>query len=908
MSRRVSTRALLAHHLRSHAGGGAAVGFLVFLLSLLATLAPLALAAVGDAGLRARLDVLAPTRTDVVSETAGFPALPVIPPTTPQATEDVWGAFAAGVIAARADAERPLPDILGVGRMLARNFDNPVVTDSRTRAVTLAFDPDYEDDIRIVEGRLPEPAPGVLPEAEVTPEGVRVVNRVEAVMSRESAEQMEWAVGESRAVGPRSQALEVVLVGVFEAADPGSSYWQHADSVLQPYVFDDGNAPRRVTATAYAHPASLVTDGVGGRSSTLAWYPLDADAVDGADAEQIVTALREFTAVGHSVGTSEDGSGILSVRFETDITGEIEAALGEQLATAGVIAMLIAGPVGVAAAVLVLGCRLILENRRASLRLVSARGASAAQLRAVLGAEGVVAGIVAALLGAVVAVLLGQWLLGRAPAPAGWIPAVLIGLAPIAILVVLAPSVAERRPRADIGPRGSRIRTIAEGVVVGLAAVALTLLFARGYSGQVDVLLAATPLLLALVACLVTLRLYPLPLRAVFARTRAGRDLDGFLGSARALREPSIGLTPVLALVVGVSVAVSSGILLSALQTGIDDTARAQVGADVKLSGQFFTVEQIDAIAGTDGVAAVAGLSDADPGMLEIDGGTRGTSVFVVDAAALREVQEEGPGLLPAGVSLEPGPGAMPLLASAYAARAIGDAADLGVNGVEARLVGVSEGPVPIGSRENWVAIDSSYAADVLRQDPVDRIVLLRLEPEASANAVVADVRAIVGERARIDTAADITARIFERPSVEGVRWALLAATALAALFSALALVMTLTLAAGPRARVLALLRTLGAPSRSATSLAMWEIGPPSVAAIVAGSAFGALVPLVVMAAVDLRPFTGSTVAPAYQIDPAILALTLGGFVAVAVLLTAVTLFVSQRVRAAGALRTVEEG
>jgi putative ABC transport system permease protein len=49
-------------------------------------------------------------------------------------------------------------------------------------------------------------------------------------------------------------------------------------------------------------------------------------------------------------------------------------------------------------------------------------------------------------------------------------------------------------------------------------------------------------------------------------------------------------------------------------------------------------------------------------------------------------------------------------------------------------------------------------------------------------------------------------------------------------------------------------------------------------------------------------------VAPAYALDPAILALTLGGFVVAAVLLTALALVVSRRVGAAGALRNVEEG
>ncbi len=66
----------------------------------------------------------------------------------------------------------------------------------------------------------------------------------------------------------------------------------------------------------------------------------------------------------------------------------------------GVMVMIIAGPIGVAVAVLILGCRLILETRRPSLRLLSARGASLGQLRRLLGTEGVLIGAVPAVAGA----------------------------------------------------------------------------------------------------------------------------------------------------------------------------------------------------------------------------------------------------------------------------------------------------------------------------------------------------------------------------------------------------------------------------------------------------------------------------------------------------------------------------
>jgi len=905
MTRRVSTRTLVAHHVRSHAGGGAMVALLVLVLAVLATAAPIALSALGDATLRDRLDAVSPTLRDVESESTGSTAVPFLGdlflPESPVA-ENVWDPFTAAIEDIRKSADAPLPDVLAPGRVVTRSFENWFQDSRNTRAATVAFDPAYVDEIRVLDGRMPEPAAGSFDDL-----------RVEVVVSAASAAELAWGVGEVRTVGdPRHLLVDLVLVGIFEAADPQSGYWDHVTSVLEPYIFDDGNRPRRVTGTAYAHPDSLYAISVlPGQRSTIVWYPTDADRIVGDNAEAAVAALNRLTAVSHPLTTASQGAGagLQSLRFNAAITATIESALDQQRSTAGIIAMLVAGPVGVAAAVLVLGCRLILEGRRSSLRLLSARGASLGQLRALLAVEGLLVGLAPAVLGAAAVTAVSGLAFGATVHGAGVAVALAAGLAPTGILIALAPTVSERQARADLGRRGSRVRLLIELGITVLALVALALLFLRGYSDGVDPLLAATPLLLALVACLVTIRLYPLPLAAVHARARARAGLDAFLGSARALREPALGVTGVLALVVGVSVSVSSGVLLSTLQTGVADAASAQIGADMRVQGGLFTRDQLDLVRQVDGVEHATGISGADAATLHMGERQRGTAVFIVEAAELRAVQGDGPGMLPSGVSLEPVPdGTMPLVASAAAADIIGDARGLNVNGVPADLVGVTRGPVPVGSRENWIAIDASYAQEVLGLDPNDLTLLVRLAEDASPDAVAQRLRDILGATVRVDTADELVSAFATGPALQGVRGALLLATGVAALLSALAIVMTFTLAAGTRARVLALLRTLGATRRSASALALWEIAPPTAAALIAGTLFGALVPLVVMAAVDLRPFTGSTIAPAYALDPAILMLTLGGFVALALALTAVALLLSRRTRAAGALRTVEEG
>ena len=156
MSARVSTASLVRHHLRSRAGGGLTVAALILVLSLLATAAPIALSALGDAALRDRLSSLGALDRDVETTVVGVPQFAST--SAVAATDEIWGGFEGEVDSIRLSADPPLPDLLEPARMVAFNRDNPLVEMPRTGALTVAFDPAYDDDIRIVDGRLPEPA------------------------------------------------------------------------------------------------------------------------------------------------------------------------------------------------------------------------------------------------------------------------------------------------------------------------------------------------------------------------------------------------------------------------------------------------------------------------------------------------------------------------------------------------------------------------------------------------------------------------------------------------------------------------------------------------------------------------------------------------------------------------------
>ena len=113
----------------------------------------------------------------------------------------------------------------------------------------------------------------------------------------------------------------------------------------------------------------------------------------------------------------------------------------------------------------------------------------------------------------------------------------------------------------------------------------------------------------------------------------------------------------------------------------------------------------------------------------------------------------------------------------------------------------------------------------------------------------------------------------------------------------------------GPaRERLLALLRTLGLSRSQSRGITGWEIGPTAIVAIVTGCILGAALPLIVLAGVDLRPFTGGVMQPVITLDPELLGIVIGGFVLLVVVATAIAMAAARRVSLARTLRTSEEG
>jgi len=380
-----------------------------------------------------------------------------------------------------------------------------------------------------------------------------------------------------------------------------------------------------------------------------------------------------------------------------------------------------------------------------------------------------------------------------------------------------------------------------------------------GESGTVtSVVTLAVPLLAALVGCIAALRLYPLPLRAILRRRRAGPALTGFLGAARAFRERSASVAPVLALVIGISSAVTSAVLLGSIAHQIDATARASVGADMQVARAELGPDVLDEILDIPGVAGAAGIGSLTRIAIETDAGHANVTMLTVDPRELNAVQDPDHPLVPAGAHLSAPGTAVPFVPAASVAAGLGGSQQATIEGVPALITGVSAARAPEGITGEFAVVDSTRATDFTDTVPSPRNALIDLTPGTDAAQAEAAVRDIVGPDATIITTDAVRDELQQRTGTAAITTAFVVATAATALFAAVAVVLSLVLSAASRERTIALLRAIGAPARIGRGLAWWDLWPPLLAALVFGLAVGLTVPALLLATVDFGVFAGA--------------------------------------------------
>ncbi len=676
--------------------------------------------------------------------------------------------------------------------------------------------------------------------------------------------------GTRRIVSPTA----VVVSGTYEPVDAADEVWAAEPRMLgiAKILTPQGGTTDQAAAIAPLESYSVLADGLWrgpadepppSPSPALdhAWrYTLDADRLTRAD----VDLLRDFLvrldtdpgvwARAAHVPAVSTGLGRLLDRYERDV------------AVTGVLTSFVTGGV-TALAVLVLALTALLgaQRRDREVRLLRARGASRGQVLTLVGVATSVLALPLAVLAALAIVLL----VPGETSSAAWVEVALVVVLPPLVAVV----VTARRVRAvdELVLESTRTvraarRIVLEVAVVILAVLAVTTVRSRGAviaAGRTDWYAAVTPVLVALAAAVVALRVMPWPVGRLARLAERGRGLVGFVGLTRAARTGAGAAVPLAALVVGATLVTLMATLTANVSEQRELAALRAVGADVRVDAARIDAPDVAALAARPGVdAAVPAHVDATA---TLSSGGRVTSVVVVAVDPARYAAlVEGTALAltpPSAVDAAAADGRLPVLLSGVPA--VGDL-ELGLRGTSIparRVATVPSLERAVSGQGRVVALvplDALVAAVPTTQP---NTVFLRASAAAQrdlATAAARDRAQLGGLVTAVATVDGAAAGVADRALPSLVAATFLVGALLAGVLSFLAVLVLLAATRAERSQLAIRLRTMGLPHGRERRLAWAEVLPLLAVSVVAGCLVGVVVPGALAPALDLAPFTGA--------------------------------------------------
>lgn len=840
-----------------------AMALLVALATLLSVLAPGVMLDTLDSGARDAVE-RAGTDADLVAEF-----------TVGEAVAGGQSATPEGAISLADGLPALLPPMLGSitdggtltvlsGETQVRGVDSVPVAGGSGLLVQLAMlTPQNLPGVGLAEGRMPaqRPADGGGP--------------IEVVISRAAADAVGAGMGTHLELGvspDRSNIVSsIVVVGIADALLTGDErLWEDSPGIWSPLdLIRDGAPATRFTALAapdgISTAALFLNNPVVGRvrlriDPAVFTSSLVSQAAD--ETTQLTTAAQVLA--GRSPA-------LVSVR--TKLPAVLAGYTVQAQAAIAQMSLMMAGVLGVAAVTLVLLSRLLVLQRSAAIALERARGASVASvgLRALL--ESLAVTVTGSLvgLGAVLLIVPGGL---RDPFAVVAVLLVAVLAAPVQAMALARGhwtgrrEPANRRDREILARRRRRQRLVIEASVLALAAASLISIRGRGLlqgrTGGIDPLLVAAPLLLAVAVTLLVIRIYPYPVRAIGSLAQRGRGVLGLLGSVRA--RSAIAALPLLALALGAALSVTGAMLVDTVSNGQNAAAWQRVGADARVDGELDTAER-DRLVAAPGVDTVAASRSRGGVALDL-----GTTTATVTMIAIDRTYADVVDALPGEASAQslrqlaqPLGDALPVVVDQVTAdRLLVDTIDMyyGPSLIPLVVVGVTE-----------------FAPNGYAQGPfayVDLDTLNTLLPESRA----ADRYLVMGEGAAgaVDnltegTVLTRTGWIDDRRSlalVAGVERVMIFAVAAVGLLAIIALLATVVGGARARGRALSMLRTLGMRQRLGWWLALAELGPLIVAAILGGIAAGIVVTVTLAPSIGLDVLTGGLTIPSTSISPGV--------------------------------------
>jgi putative ABC transport system permease protein len=791
--------------------------------------------------------------------------------------------------------------------------------------------------IRLLSGHLPVATPVPTPAAGTgKPGGKQPTATLQVVMTRQTAATFGLHAG-SEFVMPGSELaatgvvtpVTVVVTGIVVPVNPSSSFWGIDPGVLAADLQFQGSPQTPYWAAGVMvgpDEADELQSYFGSRNPQMEWvFPLDVSSLDGQQVQPLSDALDKIdTETPTLSGPLEPVASTLTA--SSDMSFSLNAFIATAQSVDTLLWLLYVSLTVAGLAVLLLAARMVTMRRSPEITVIRARGGSLRQIAIGTGRDAALLCVPAAVIATVLAVLVvpGAGSAQGAGSAGGWWP-------PIAVVAVavLGPTLIAawqhrlpRRRTAFFRRRQGGIRLVIETTLVAASVAGIVVSPDQGaqVGSGVNLYTSSAPILVAIPAVIVVLRLYPLVLRGLLGACARSSRAPAFLGLARASRTAALTpALPAIALVLALTVAAFAGMVRNAVINGEVAASWHTAGADATVTSSYTAQSFTILPAAARAVAAVPGVTHAAEVVNEFWTTAAGSqiSVLAVDPASYAELVARTPGFpqVSAGLLATPGkPGApQPILVSPQAAALLG-------------APGQGSGGVTLSTRRAALQPVRVRVAGVIASTPAlpagGAFVIMPLA--AIKSAITPPVPIPVNEmlltggsidRARLTAVlrhelpdgavvfrSDVLSALTSGPLQHGAFTLFSLAVVVAAILGLAVMLLELALGAAEREATLARLATMGLGEGQRAWVVALEVLPAVIAAAVAAWACALALPPVLAQDLDLSVFTRSSVAVKLAADAASFAVPLAGLA----VLTAMALGIeirSGRRREASSLR-----
>ncbi len=760
--------------------------------------------------------------------------------------------------------------------------------------------------------------------------GQRGPGRFGIALSEQTARELNAHVGTQLKVSTASAPVTLVVTGIVRPRQPRSAFWAADPTAGQPVEEHPQNAAPYWVTGAFVGPAELVRlqDVFGALGMSFQWvFPLTLTGVRADQAAGLQGRLGKVAAQAPAL------AGPLAPAAATiAVSSALGPVLGGFLSISAqvnsLLSLLFASLAATGVVVILLASWMLGQRRSGEFTVLRARGATVRQLSARTLRGTVAACGPAALAGAGLGVLATP---GEAARASWWLAVLAL------VTAILGPPLAVARQHRALRPgrpgqpaagrRGRRARRLVAEVALAAAAVGgLVVLRAQGSAagaapgggpGGLDLYTSLAPVLVAVPAVLLAMRLTPLAVHGLLRLSARRAGPVRFLGLAQAARAPAATVLPLFAVVLAVTLAAFTGMLRDAVSRGETAASWRATGADAVLSAELAETpvtpaaqRAATAVPGVQHVTAAQVTRWALPGRGQL-------TVVAVDPASYPALLASTPwpplrrGQRAVLAGPRPGPGRpVPVLASPAAAAALRGTPGrlsaapgaLSTGPLTVRVAGQIAGTPALPGGGAFVMLPLRAAPGATATAPAPANLLLLGGGGIDGAALRAVARRLV-PGAVVTLRADVLASLAGAPLQHGAYLMFAVVLAAAAAFGLAALLADLALDAADRHQTLARLATMGVAAGQARRLVLVEKAPALLAAAAAGTACALVLPALTASALDLSVFTGAGYPVPVRADWTALAIPLAGLLLVALVAATLAARTWRGTGVAGALR-----